>query len=85
MIKEHSPNILGLSECELRKTNNHYDETKLKVPGYKVLFPKSWATKGVARVIVYVKEGLEYEQLHGLEDDKVQSVWLRAGFKNGKI
>ena len=27
---------------------------------------------------------LEYEQVTDLEDDTVQSVWLRGGFKNGK-
>ena len=42
LVKQHSPNILGLSECELRKVNNFYDEDKLKIPGYKVLFPKTW-------------------------------------------
>ena len=83
-IKQKSPHIFGLSECELKKINNFYDESRLKIPGYTVLFPKSWATLGVARVIVYVKNTFEHEQLHDLEDDQVQSVWLRGGFKNGK-
>ena len=82
--KEHSPHIFGLSECELRKVDNQYDESKLKLPGYDVLFPKSWMKHGFARVIVYVKKSLEYEQVHDLEDDQVQSVWLRGGFKNAR-
>ena len=84
LIKEHSPNIFGLSECELRKVDGNYDETRLKIPGYDVLFPKSWTANGIARVIVYVKNNFEYEQLQDLEDDQVQSVWLRGGFKNGE-
>ena len=84
LVKEHSPNILGLSECELNKVNNHFDENKLKIPGYQILFPKSWTKHGFARVVVYVKTSLEYEQVTDLEDDTVQSVWLRGGFKNGK-
>ena len=84
LIKQHSPNILGLSECELRKVNNIFDEQKLKIPGYTVLFPKSWRSQGFARVVVYVKNSLVFEQLHDLEDDQVQSIWLRGGFKNGK-
>ena len=84
LIKENNPNIFGLSECELRKVNNQYDESKLKIPGYSVLFPKSWASQGYARVIVYVKNSLEFEQIFDLEDDQVQSIWLRGGFKNGK-
>ena len=84
LIKEHSPNILGLSECELRKINNQYDEAKLKIPGYKILFPKTWNTHGFARVIVYVKNSLEFEQVFDLEEEQVQSIWLKGGFKNGK-
>ena len=53
LVKEHSPNILGLSECELNKVNNHFDENKLKIPGYQILFPKSWKKHGFARVVVY--------------------------------
>ena len=34
LLKEHSPNILGLSECELKKVDNQFDERKLKIPGY---------------------------------------------------
>ena len=84
LVKEHSPNIFGLSECELKKVNNQFDETKLKIPGYQILFPKSWAKEGYARVVVYVKKNLDFEQLHDLEDERVQSVWLKGGFKNGK-
>ena len=84
LVKEHSPNIFGLSECELKKVNGKFDEAKLKIPGYQILFPKSWATAGCARVVVYVKNNFEFEQLHDLEDERVQSIWLKGGFKNGK-
>ena len=77
IIKEKSPHIFGLSECELRKVNNVYDEEKLKIPGYDLLFPKSWTEHGFARVIVYVKKTLKYEQVYDIEDDLVQSVWLK--------
>ena len=68
IINQHRPNIFGLSECELRKVNNTFDENKLKIPGYKVLFPKSWTSQGFARVVVYVKNGLEFEQHHDIEN-----------------
>ena len=84
IVREHSPHIFGLSECELKKIGGQYDENKLKVPGYSILFPKSWAAHGFARVLVYVKNTLEYEQVSELEDDLVQSVWLKAGFRNSK-
>ena len=84
LVKEHTPHVFGLSECELRKINNQFDESLLKIPGYSVLFPKSWTQSGHARVVVYVKKGLEFEQIDDLEDENVQSVWLRAGVKNSK-
>ena len=69
IVKQHNPHILGLSECELRKVGGHFDEDNLKVPGYNLLFPKSWTAHGFARTVVYVKKSLEVEQISDLEDD----------------
>ena len=84
IVKEHSPHILGLSECNLRKIRGQFDEESLKVPGYNLLYPKSWSTHGFARVVVYVKKTLIVEQVSDLEDEGVQSVCLKGGFKNSK-
>ena len=84
IIKTHSPHILGIYECELKKVGNQYDEAKLKIPGYDLLFPKSWSMNGYARVVLYVKSTLEYEQILELEGDLVQSIWIKGGFKNSK-
>ena len=53
IIKQHSPHILGLSECELRNVNNTFDERKLTVPGVDLLFPRSWQAHEHARVVMY--------------------------------
>ena len=84
VIKENKPHILGLSECELRKVQGYFDENRLKVPGYSILFPKSWRIHGFARVLVYVKDSLDYEQVTELQDDLAQSVWLRGSFRGSK-
>ena len=84
IIKEHSPHILGLSECELKKVDGYFDEKRLKVPGYSILFPKSWESQGFARVLVYVKDTLEFFQVKELEDDLAQSVWLKGSFRGSK-
>ena len=84
IVKQHNPHIFGLSECELKKENDQFDENLLKVPGYVTLFPKSWTTVGQARILVYVKKTLEFVQVQELEDEEVQSIWIRGGFKNGK-
>ena len=84
IVLEHKPHILGLSECELRMVQNKYDENKLKIPGYKIFFPKSWSLFGYARVVVYIKTTLSFEEIKNLEDNDVQSIWIKAGFKNIK-
>ena len=82
IIKIEKPHILGLSECELKKEN--LDPNVLKIPGYDIIFPQSWDLYGFARVVVYIKKSLTYQQVHALEDHLVQSVWLKGGFKKGK-
>ena len=47
VIKQNNPNILGISEAELFK--DRIDEICLKIPGYDILFPKSWEQHGYAR------------------------------------
>ena len=46
LVQEHSPHIFGLSECELKKIDGKFDERRLKVPGYDLIFPqitgKTW-------------------------------------------
>ena len=84
LCNEHSPHIFGISECELKKVNGQFDEEKLKIPGYSILFPKSWENNGIARVVVYVKKSLDYYQVNILENKDVQSVWIKGGYKSGK-
>ena len=64
IVKESKPTLIGLSECELSKDT--IDEKSLKVPGYRILYPKSWD-----RVVVYIRENLKYQQLLELEDETV--------------
>ena len=82
VIKQHNPHIIGISEAEL--TKDRVDEKRLKIPGYDILYPKSWAEHGYARVVMYVKKTFKYQQVHELEDDQVQSVWIKGGQRNSK-
>ena len=70
IILKKSPHIFGLSETELTKSGT--DVNQLKVPGYDLLFPKSWESEGKARVIVYVKKTFTYEQISDLENEYIQ-------------
>ena len=82
IIKEQNLQIIGLSECEIKKGPN-FDLKELKIPGYNLLLPKSWDSAGFARVAVYVKKNM-YRQVFELQDDMVQTIWLKGGFKNSK-
>ena len=83
IIKEQNLHIIGLSECEIKKGPN-FDLKELKIPGYNLLLPKSWDSAGFARVAVYVKKTFMYTQVFELQDDLVQTIWLKGGFKNSK-
>ena len=68
-IQNEKPHILGISEAELKCS--HHGKNSLKVPGYDIIFPKSWDTYGKARVVVYIKKSLSYEHLPELEHSDV--------------
>ena len=78
------PHILGLSEVELNKNIDGFSLNKLKVPGYRLLLPKSWVHHDYARVAVYVKNNFDFVRVLDLEDDHLQTIWLKGGFKNSK-
>ena len=82
IIERDSPQVFGLSEVELTKENT--DTSKLKIQGYDLIFPKSWDIYGEARVVVYVKKTFKYERLHQLEDNSIQSIWIRGKQKYSK-
>ena len=84
ITKEIKMHLIGLSECELKKNNNIDQLEKLKVPGYKLLLHKSWDLHGYARVVVYVKNSLDYQRVEDLEDEHLQTIWIKCGFKNSK-
>ena len=81
-IKENNPTLIGLSECEIFK--DKIDDKSLKIPGYDILHPKSWAKHGYARVVVYVNRSFKYQQLTEIEDDRVQSIWITGSQRNSK-
>ena len=76
--------MFGVSECELKINSPNFDAEKLKVPGYNIHFPKSWEVHGYARVILYYKNNFECPRIPELENDHLQSIWVKFGFKNSK-
>ena len=81
VIKDLNPHMFSLSECELQNSTN-FEIGKLKVPGYNIHFPKSWNTHGYARIILYYKKSFDCPRIHELEDENLQTIWVKFGFKN---
>ena len=84
VIKELNPHLFSVSECELRKNSPSFNMEKLKVPGYNIHFPKSWDAHGYARVVLYYKKTFDCPRIPELEDDHLQTIWVKFGFKNSK-
>ena len=80
ILSSESPDILGLSEVELKK--DAVKLASLKVPNYNLLLPKSWASLGSARVVVYIRKSLTYERVDQLESTQFQSIWFKASLIN---
>ena len=76
--------MFSVSECEIRKNSPNFSLEKLKVPGYNIHFPKSWDLHGYARVILYYKKTFDCPRVPELEDEHLQSIWVKFGFKNIK-
>ena len=84
IVKELKPHLLGLSECELKKTSPTLNIEKLKVPGYNLHMPKSWEAHGYARVVLYSKKSFDCPRIPELEDDHLQTIWVKFGFRNSR-
>ena len=83
VVKNEKPHLLGLSECELKRGSINIDS--LKIPGYKLHLPKSWDLFGYARVVLYSNKSFECPRISELEDDHLQTIWVKFGFKNSKV
>ena len=84
IVKEQNPHLLSLSECELKKTSPNFNIEKLKVPGYNLHLPKSWDAHGYARVVLYSKKTFDCPRIAELEDDHLQTIWVKFGFKKSR-
>ena len=84
LVKEVNPHLFSLSECELRQDSPNFNIENLKVPGYNLHLPKSWEAHGYARVVLYSKKTFDCPRMEDLEDDHLQTIWVKFGFKNSK-
>ena len=74
VINDLKPHMLSLSECELYKEPPNFDLKAIKVPGYKIHFPKPWDLHGYARVLLYYRNNFECSRIQELDDEHIQSI-----------
>ena len=97
-IGKHEPHVIGVSEVDLKKNEDNWDDAatnylstgqlyeKLSINNYKLVLPKSWDTLGIARLLVYVREDIKSVQMHPQEScyDHLQNITLEIGFGKSK-
>ena len=62
-----------------RKYSTHEIREKLKIDGYKIEFPQTWATHGQARLICYVSDEIKYTRKIFQNNDHIPSITLEIG------
>lgn len=77
-------NIHGLRSNVIRVTllTNEAAHRELAIPGYKIIFPTSWARHDTARIMLYARTNISVQVLHTraqLADLPVISVTARRG------
>ena len=75
--------ILGVVECCLKSDD---DKALVDMEGYDLLVEDgiNMKRRAAARVVVYIKSSLAYQQVHVIYQDLIPEVWLKAGHKSKK-
>ena len=81
LVSRLHSSILGISESNLKSS---HDLTKVQLPGYQLLTSQTLnnAQLNVSRVVVYVKDELNYKLRPDLMDDSFSSIWIEV--KSGR-
>ena len=71
-IQKHQLEVFGIIESDLHGANSRHHRVrplttidinqKLKIEGYNILLPQSWQSHAQARIIVYIKEGIQIKE-----------------------
>ena len=90
---KNTPHIMSVTEINISKNENNTNEDSktifsteqvhkvFQIPGYEIILPVSWQLYGVARILVYVHEEINYKVCELNNDEKhLQTVTLEVGF-----
>jgi hypothetical protein len=88
-IESKKPHCFGIIESDfyshmspvnrVRKYTTEEIKEKLKIDGYKLEFPQTWANHGQARIICYVSDEIKYSRTIFANNDHIPSITLEIG------
>ena len=88
-VEKHNPHLFGIIESDLHSPNSRIHrhstynteevKSKLKIDGYKIELPDSWEYHGQARILVYVRDDVNYTRKTMLVGNDLPNVTLEIG------
>ena len=81
LIFERDPDILVISEANLMKETS---EEERYVQGYEMILPPTMTTLGYARVVMLIKEGINYKILDKCMNENISCIYIQLGFRGRK-
>ena len=76
LLEEHKPDACYISEANLwEDTPQHMRH----IEGYRLIFPKTMITMKHSRLILLIKEDIDFELTEKLMDDENPTIWGRLG------
>ena len=84
-ILESDIHSQGTTAVRHHKLSTNEIHKKLSIPGYNIILPQSWTKYGQARILLYVRQGVNYK-VHNLEqqDQDLPSITVELGLKKEK-
>ena len=81
VIMQQNPDIFIISEANLK---NQLSENERGIPGFKLVLPKTAEARDMIRIVMLIREGIQYELLSDYMDTIVASIWIKIGAKGRK-
>ena len=93
-IEKHNPHSLGIIESDIHSTNSRVQRrstystkevlTKLHIDGYKIELPDTWDDFGQARILVYVRNDVNYKRQRMPQNTDLPNITLEIGLGREK-
>ena len=81
VIQQYQPDLFAISESNILLNLPDHEKA---IPGYQLHLPKSDDNLKMARLALYVKEGVQMTVLNQLIDAEVAAIWVKLGAKGRK-